>query len=113
MQDARGFRMRAENADRLARLHQQRLVVFELAKGAHDGVKRRPIARGAASAAVDDQFVRLFGDLGIEVVHQHPQGGFLMPAFAGNFAPPRRANYAADDHPSLVSYRKGGRKPVT
>ena len=44
-------------------------------------------------AAVDDQFIRLLGNLGIEVVHQHPQRAFLLPAFAGNFAPPRRADY--------------------
>src|SRR5690242_17105828 len=72
--------VRAEDADRLARLHQQRLVIIQFAQTAHDGVKRLPVARGLARAAVDDQFLRLFGDFRIQVVHHHPQGGFLYPA---------------------------------
>ena len=46
---------------------------------AHDGVERRPAARGPAGAAVHDQVVRALGHLGVEVVHaasaarpQHP-----------------------------------------
>ena len=35
-----------------------------------------------ARAAVDDQSRRILGDLGVEVVHQHPQRGFLLPALA-------------------------------
>ena len=39
-----------------------------------------------AGAAVDDQLVRLLGDLRIEIVVQHAQGGFLVPALAGDLA---------------------------
>ena len=70
----------AEDRDRLARLDEQRLVVGEAAQLADDGVERLPAARRAAGAAVDDERVGVLGDLGVEVVHQHPQDGFLLPA---------------------------------
>ena len=51
-----------------------------LAQLAHDGVEGLPAAGGPAGAAVDDQVVGALGHLGIEVVHEHPQRGFLLPA---------------------------------
>jgi hypothetical protein len=45
--------MGAEDSDRLARLDQQGLVVFELAQAREDAVERGPVARRAADAAVD------------------------------------------------------------
>ncbi len=48
----------AEHADRLARLHEQRLVVGERAKRRDDRVERLPRARRAPGAAVDDEIVR-------------------------------------------------------
>ena len=54
-----------------------------------DGVERLPGARRLAGAAVDDEVVGIFGDLGIEVVHQHAQGRFLDPALAGAFGAAR------------------------
>ena len=58
-----------------------------------DRVERLPAARRAARAAVDDEIVRPFGDLGIEIVHQHPQRGFLRPSFAGERRAARRAEW--------------------
>ena len=58
----------------LPALDEQRLVVGEAPQLADDGVEGLPAARGAARAAVDDEVVRVLGDLGIEVVHEHPQG---------------------------------------
>src|SRR5579863_9728047 len=84
--------MCAKNADWLTGLHQQRLVVLQFPERAYDGVERSPIPRCAPGAAVDDQLIRLFSHLRIEVVHQHPERGFLMPALARDFAPSRRAN---------------------
>ena len=84
--------MRAEDAHRLSGLHQQCFVVFELLQRSDDGVERRPIAGGAARSSVDDQLIGFLGNLGIQVVHQHPERSFLMPTFTGNFAPTRRAN---------------------
>ena len=49
-----------------------------------------------AGAAVDDQILGTLGDLGIEIVHQHPQRGFLRPALAGERRAARRANDATE-----------------
>src|ERR1700690_555392 len=51
-----------------------------------------PIPRGLAAAAIDDQILRLLGNLWIEVVHQHSQRGFLLPTFARKGGPTRRPN---------------------
>ena len=45
--------------------------------------KAGPGAGGLAAAAVDDQVLGPLGDLGVEVVHEHAQGGLLEPALAG------------------------------
>ena len=45
-------------------------------------------------AAVDDEVVGALGDLGVEVVHQHPQRGLLRPALAGELGAARRADLA-------------------
>ncbi len=79
-----------EDADRLARLHQQRLVVLQRLQRVDDGVVALPIARGAAGAAVDHEILRTLGDVGIEVVHEHAHGGFLPPTFAGQLIAARR-----------------------
>ena len=98
MQHARRFGMRAEDAHRPPGLHQQRLIVVERFERPHDGVERRPIARGASRAAVDDQLVGLLGDLGVEVVMEHAQGGFLMPSLTGDGAAPGGANRGGEGH---------------
>ena len=79
-QHARRVGVGAEDADRLARLHQQRLVGLELAQRRDDAVEALPVARRAADAAIDDELVRPLGDLGIEVVHQHAQRRLGQPA---------------------------------
>ena len=89
---ARRAGVRPEDADRLARLHEQRLVVLERAQRRDDRVERLPAARRLARAAVDDQIVGPLGDVGIEIVHQHPQRGFLRPSFAGQRRAARRAD---------------------
>ena len=43
-------------------------------------------------AAVHDQIVGPLGDVRIEIVHQHPQRGFLRPALAGQRGAARGAN---------------------
>ncbi len=73
----------AEHPDRLARLHEQRLVGLELVERAHDRVVRLPAAGRLAGAAVDDEVFGVLGDLGVEVVHEHALGGFGAPALGG------------------------------
>ena len=80
--DARGHVVRGKHADGLAGLDQQRLFIAQPLKLAHDGVVAVPVACGLADAAVDDQVRRPLAHLGIEVVHQAAQGGFLLPALA-------------------------------
>ena len=71
-QHPRCARMRAEDADRLAALDEERLVLAELEQAADEGTKRLRVARGLPGAPVDDQILGPFCDLGIEVVEQHP-----------------------------------------
>ena len=60
--------------------------------------KRFPTPRRPSGAAVNDQAVRRLRDVRIEIVHQHPQRGFLMPAFAACSAAARRANDSFPAH---------------
>lgn len=84
--------MRAKNSDGLAGLDEESFVIFERAKGRDDGVETFPIARGLSGAAVDDEIIGMLGDVGIEIIHEHAQGGFLLPTFAGKL----RAAWRAD-----------------
>ena len=72
--------MGSENSNGLAGLNQQRLVAFELAQRSDDPVKALPIPRRTTDAAIDDQLARPFGDVRIEVVHQHSERRFRKPA---------------------------------
>ena len=63
-QHARRQVVRPEDRDRLARLHQQGLVVGERPQRAHDRVVGLPAAGGAAGAPVHDQVLGALGDLG-------------------------------------------------
>ena len=74
--------MGSEFADRFARLNEQGLVVFQLAQRTDNGIETFPISSGPSGAAVNDQSIRSFRDFRIEIVHQHPHGGFLVPALA-------------------------------
>ena len=51
--------------------------------------KHVPDARGLAGAAVDDEVVGPLGDLGVEVVVEHAERGFLDPALAGELGAAR------------------------
>ena len=75
-------RVCAEHTDRFAGLDEQRFVVIERFQRPHDGVERLPAPRSLARPAVDDEVVGPFGHVRVEVVHQHPQRGFLRPALA-------------------------------
>ena len=81
--------VRAEDADGLSGLHQHCLVVLERLQCANDRVERFPAARGPSGAAVDDEVVGMLGDLGVEIVHQHAKGCFLLPTLARDFGSAR------------------------
>ena len=87
--------MGAEHADRLARLDEQGLVVLEPFERFDDLVVSRPVARGAADAAIDDERLRVLGDLLVEVVHQHAHRGLGLPAFGDESGAGARLDVAA------------------
>ena len=68
-QHARRPLVRPQHADRPAGLDEQRLVVRERRERPHDRVVARPVPRGPAGAAVDDEVVGPLGDVRVEVVH--------------------------------------------
>jgi hypothetical protein len=104
-QDPGGLFVGAEDAHGTAGLHEQGFIGGERFEFAHDGMERGPIAGGLAGAAVDHQVRRALGDVRVEVVHEHAQGGFLFPPPAAQ----GRAARGADDwgHASIVA--RGGR----
>ena len=92
-QHARRVGMGAEHAYRLPRLNEQRLVPFEPAQGRDDAVERLPVPRRPPDAAIDDQLAWPLGDVGIEIVHQHPERRFGQPALGAELG----SAGAADD----------------
>ncbi len=82
----------AEDADRLARLDEHRLVVGERAQRPAQRVEGVPRPGGTAGPAVDDEVVGAFGDLRVEVVLQHPERRLLRPPPTAQLGPPRRPN---------------------
>ena len=86
------------DADRPAGLHEHRLVGLERRQGADHRVEGAPVARGPAGAAVDDEVVGALGDLGVEVVHEHPQRGLGRPLAGGEGG-------------AAGAARRGGRRP--
>ena len=78
-QHARRVDMAGEHADGLAGLHQQGFVIVEVFQRFDDRVIAIPIAGGAANAAIHDQLRRVLGDVGIQVVLQHPERRFSQP----------------------------------
>ena len=92
---ARRVLVGAEHADRLARLDEQGLILIEPFERLDDLVEAVPIARGAADPAIDDQALRVLGDLVVEIVHQHPDRGFGGPLPGLDLAPAPGADVAA------------------
>jgi hypothetical protein len=112
-QDARHIGRGAEDANRLAALDEEGLVVGQPPELADDRVEGLPGAGGAPGAAVDDQVVRILGNLGVEVVHEHPQRRLLRPAAAGELRAARRADGAVRSgggHQPMISRRSPGAK---
>ncbi len=93
-QHARRVRVGREHADRLAGLHQQGLLLGQRFQGLDDAVVAVPVARGTADAAVHDEFGRILGDLGIEIVHQHAQRRFGHPGACAQGIAARGADHS-------------------
>jgi hypothetical protein len=81
-QHPRRIRVGLEHRDGLARLDEQRLVASQADQLAPDRLEARMVAGGLADAAVDHELLGLLGDVGVQVVLEHPQGGLLLPPAA-------------------------------
>src|ERR1700737_2589303 len=84
-QYARRIFVSAKDGHGFSRLHEQGFIRAKILERANDGMKTFPISRHFSSAAIDDQIVRFFSNLWIEIIHQHPQRGFLLPPLAADF----------------------------
>ena len=93
-QHARRVGVGAEDADGLAGLDEEGLVGLERLQGGDDAVEVVPGAGGAADAAVDDELVRVLGDVRVEVVHQHPHRRLGQPGLGGDLGACRRVDVA-------------------
>ena len=106
--------MGREHADRLARLHQQRLVVAERLQRVEDGVITGPVARGATDAAIHHQVFGFFRDFRVQVVLQHAERRFGEPASATQGVAARRADHSRRIMaPRIVAIRHGGPRMKT
>ena len=102
-QDAGGVLVGAEDADGFAGLHEQGFIVVQGFQRGDDAVEILPRPRGAADAAIDHQFMRVFGDVGMQVVHQHAHRRLGQPAFGGDFRAGR-----GEDVAEIVTLVHGG-----
>ena len=89
---ARCIGVRANNANRLAALHQQRLVCFQFLQALDDCIEALPVTRGLSAASVHHQVLGAFRHFWIQIVHQHAHGGFSGPGLAGALVSARGAN---------------------
>jgi hypothetical protein len=83
-----------EDADRLARLDEQGLIFLQSLKRLNDLVVGRPVAGGATYTAIDDQALRVFGNLIVQIVHQHANSSFGRPMLRLNLIAPPGADMA-------------------
>src|SRR5215467_12069918 len=82
----------AKDAYGFARLNKQSLAVFEITERLDDGMKRRPIASSSAGSSIYDQIFGFLRDVRIQVVHQHAEGGLLMPPLATEISASRASD---------------------
>src|SRR5258708_33411795 len=79
----------------------------------HDGVERPPRTRCLSCAAVNNQVLGPLGDLGIEIVHQHPHRGLLRPPQACDLRAARISDPPPPRKRGRVGARAHARAPVT
>src|SRR5262249_46548036 len=85
---------RPEHRDGLSALDEQRLVAAEPEKRRDDLPESLVAPRCAARAAVHDEPLGVLGDLGVEVVQEHPEGRLRLPGERVQRAPTGYADRA-------------------
>ena len=93
-QHSRRPRVRPQHADRLPALHKQGLVLAERQQRADDRAQGIVVSGGLPGAAVDDELLGPLGDLGVEVVQEHPERRLRRPRPRVQLGTARRANAA-------------------
>ncbi len=93
-QNARRIGVGLDDGNRLAGLDHKRFIGFQVLEAGDDGVEILPGPRRPPNPAIDHQFVRVLGHVGMQVVHQHPQRCFGQPAFGVQFWPGGRVDVA-------------------
>src|SRR5437763_9449823 len=87
-----------EFSHRFPRLDEKRFIILQFAQRSDNRVEGFPASRSAARSAINNKAFGIFGDVGIEIVHKHPQGRFLVPAFAGSLIAAWRVDYSLSAH---------------
>ncbi len=111
-QHARRIGMRREHPHRLARLHQQGFLLGQVLQGVDDAVVAIPVARGASDAPVHHEFGGIFGDLRVQIVHQHAQRRFGHPGTRAQGVAAGRADdsrFHGGEHGHIL---RGGNAPT-
>ena len=80
---ARGVGVAGEEAERMAAVHHQGLLIGHLRQVAHGEAILGPVLEHRAVATVGDQLVRVLGHGGIQVVLDHQHDGRRLPALRG------------------------------
>ena len=93
--------VRAEDTDRLSRLHQERLVLLESCECGEDSIESCPRARGTPCSAIDDELIGALRDVRVEIVLDHAERGLLRPAEAVQRIASRSANGTCRDRHGL------------
>ncbi len=93
-QDPRRILVGPEHADRLAGLDQQGFGLFQAFQRGNDAVEVVPCAGRAADAAVDDQLMRVFRHVRMQVVHKHAQRSLRQPGLGIQLRSGRREHVA-------------------
>ncbi|VFS31354.1 Uncharacterised protein [Yokenella regensburgei] len=91
-QHARCVAVGFKYAHRLAGLHQQRFILFKLRQRVDDSVIAFPVACRTTDAAVNNQLIRVFRYVRVQIVHQHAQRRFGQPAFGSQLCAARGAD---------------------
>ena len=84
--------MRPKDADRLAALDEERLVLAQLEERADDRPQRLVAPGRLPGAAVDDELLGPLCDLRVEVVQEHPKRRLRGPRAGVELRAPRRTN---------------------
>jgi hypothetical protein len=92
-----------EDGHRLPRLDDESLVRTQALECGDDLRERLGAASCTSATSVDDQSVRILGNLRVEVVEEATQRAFLLPAAAAELEAAGSSPAKRVDHPPIVT----------